>query len=313
MITNNFLYSLNKSLERQAAIQEQLSDGKAIHRPSDNPIKAIRALRFNTNLNMNEQYTQNVKDALSWMETSDGSLQDISSITARAKELVIQAVAPNPTESSQAIGKELDGLINQLVQIGNTKIGDRYVFAGQQDKTEPFVTVKDANGLVARVEYKGDENQISMPIQPGLVDPTRDSINLTGTDVFGSVVTLAAPDPNPGDSVKFFDDLIKMRDQLLSGQPDLEYLSKTGLANIETGRDTTLRAHTSLGARMSTYEMAQSLLEGQNITITDDVAANEDIDVSKTIIDFKNSENVYKMALSVGARIMPPSLVDFLK
>ena len=64
---------------------------------------------------------------------------------------------------------------------------------------------------------------------------------------------------------------------------------------------------------MATYEMTQSLLEGQNIIITGDVANNEDIDVSKTLIDFTTSENVYKAALAIGARIMPPSLVDFLR
>ena len=309
MMTNNYLYSLNNALERQTKIQEQLDDGKAIHRPSDDPIKAIRALRFNSNLGMNEQYTQNVKDATSWMETTDGALQDISSITTRAKELVIQSIAPNPSIGFEAIGKEIDGIINQLVQVGNTKLGDRYVFAGQKDKTEPFQVVKDAtSGLVARVEYHGDANKISMPLQPGLADPSKDSVNLTGIDIFGAKVSVSG-----GDSIKFLNDLITIRDELLKGNPDLSYLSNTGLANIENGRDTTLRSHTTLGARMATYEMTQSLLEGQNIIITGDVANNEDIDVSKTLIDFTTSENVYKAALAIGARIMPPSLVDFLR
>ena len=308
MMTNNYLYSLNNARERQTKIQEQLADGKAIHRPSDDPIKSIRALRFHTNLGMNEQYTQNVKDATSWMETTDGALQDISSITTRAKELVIQSIAPNPSIGFEAIGKEIDGIINQLVQVGNTKLGDRYVFAGQKDKTEPFQVTK-ANGLVASVAYQGDTNKISMPLQPGLADPSKDSVNLTGVDVFGPVVTL----PDGAKSITFLNDLITIRDKLLTGNPDLSYLSNTGLANIENGRDTTLRSHTTLGARMATYEMTQSLLEGQNIIITGDVANNEDIDVSKTLIDFTTSENVYKAALVIGARIMPPSLVDFLR
>ncbi len=309
MMTNNYLYSLNNALERQTKIQEQLDDGKAIHRPSDDPIKSIRALRFHTNLGMNEQYKQNVSDAISWMETTDGALQDISSITTRAKELVIQSIAPNPSIGFEAIGKEIDGIINQLVQVGNTKLGDRYVFAGQKDKTEPFQVVKDAtSGLVARVEYHGDANKISMPLQPGLADPSKDSVNLTGIDIFGAKVSVSG-----GDSIKFLNDLITIRDELLKGNPDLSYLSNTGLANIENGRDTTLRSHTTLGARMATYEMTQSLLEGQNIIITGDVANNEDIDVSKTLIDSTTSENVYKAALAIGARIMPPSLVDFLR
>lgn len=324
MLTNNYLYSLNKSLERQADIQEKLADGKAIHRPSDNPIKSIRALRFNTNLDVNEQYTQNLKDALSWMETTDGALQDMSKITIQAKELAIKAISVNPTEGFQAIAKEIDGLVSQLVQAGNVKIGDRYIFSGQQDKKEPFEAIKDASGSIIRVEYRGDGNKISMPIQPGLTDPAKDGINLVGTEVFGATVYIdpanpgANPSPTPtgtatDPTVTLFNNLIALRDELMKPSPNLQDLSNKTLQKLDDDRDSMLRAHTHLGARMATYEMSKNLMENQNNIITGDVAANEDLDIPKAVIDAKNSENVYKMALAVGARIMPPSLVDFLR
>lgn len=314
MITGNYLYSLNKSLERQNTIQEQLSDGKAIHRASDDPIKAIRALRFNTSISANEQYTQNVKDAISWMDTTDGALQDISDITARAKELAIKAVSPNPTEGFKAIASEVDGIINQLVQTGNTKLGDRYVFSGQKDTTEPFTSIKDASGKVIRVEYKGDNNKLSMSIQPGLADAAKDSVNLTGTEVFGAVTPAA--DGNP--TVTLFNNLIALRDELMKEPPDLTKLSGEPAAatiqgKMDADRNAMLQQQTYLGARMATYEMSLNLLQSNNTLITADLAANEDLDIPKAIVDAKSAENVYNMALAVGARIMPMSLVDFLK
>ncbi|WP_312518655.1 flagellar hook-associated protein FlgL [Anaerospora sp.] len=314
MITGNYLYSLNKSLERQNTIQEQLSDGKAIHRASDDPIKAIRALRFNTSIGGNEQYTQNLKDAVSWMDTTDGALQDISSITIRAKELAIKAVSPNPTEGFKAIASEIDGIINQLIQIGNSKLGDRYVFSGQKDKTEPFTSVKDASGKVTHVVYNGDENKLSMVIQPGLADANKDSVNLTGTEVFGPETTAA--DGNP--TVTMFDNLIALRDELMKEPPDLTKISGEPAAStiqgkMDADRNAMLLQQTYIGARMSTYEMSLNLLQNNNTIISADLAANEDLDIPKAIIDAKSAENVYNMALAVGARIMPMSLVDFLK
>ena len=85
MIVNSYLTSFNKALERQNAIQEQLSDGKAIHRPSDDPVRAVRSLKYNTNLVENEQFTQNVKDATSWMETTDSAISEMNSIMTRAR------------------------------------------------------------------------------------------------------------------------------------------------------------------------------------------------------------------------------------
>jgi len=300
-ITNNtivygFLNSLNKSLQRQNTIQEQLSDGKAIHRPSDDPVKTIRSLRFNSNLAQNEQFTQNLKDAQSWMETTDSAMSDLSSIMTNVRELLVQAsTGTNPKDSVQTIGKSIDNLINQVVTIGNTKLGDRYVFAGQSDKTEPFTRVGDT------ITYNGDTSKISMPIQPGVATPTQDSVNLTGVDVFGSGMTV-------------LNHLLEIKQHLDAGEAtDQAWLGTTGLQYVKDDHASILQAQTELGTRMAAYNMALNMMENNNYVITNDLAANEDLDIPKAIIDFKTSENVYKTALSVGARIMPPSLVDFLK
>ncbi len=413
MITNNYLYSLNNSLSRQADLQEKLADGKAIHRPSDDPIKAIRALRFQTNAAMNTQYTQNVKDAISWMETTDGAMSDLSSIVIKAKELVIDAVSPNSPDVYQAYGAELDGMINQMIQIGNSQLGDRYIFGGQNDKTLPFTRTTDANGNEV-VVYSGDSNRISMTIQPGMATPSADSVNLTGSEVFGPLTT-STVDGNAVQTVSFLNDLLKIKNELMqknntldkrpisqsnlqgadlslsgtysgTGNPniainvtavsaagavteikystdynpetktgtwttitapaaftvdginldfgapntntkvgdtymftpkgdttDLTFLANGASAIIDAGHTQALHAQTQLGARMSMYEMSQSLLESNYTNIINDLAANEDLDVPRAIIDFQTSENVYKAALAVGAKIMPLSLVDFLK
>lgn len=295
-ITYNFLNSLNKSLERQNEVQEQLSDGKAIHRPSDDPVKAIRSLRFNSNLKQNEQFTQNLKDAQSWMETTDSALSDIGSMIIAIKEQVVGASnGTNPEDAVKIVGKAVDNLIDHIITVANTKLGDRYVFSGQNDKTEPFKRVGDT------IMYNGDANKISMPIQPGVATPEQDSVNMTGYDVFGS-------------DLEVFNHLIEIKQKLESAKPDdQKWLSETGLAYLDADHNKILQAHTELGTRMSMYEMAETMMEKNNTVITGDVAANEDLDIPKAIIDFKNAENVYRMALSVGARIMPASLVDFLK
>lgn len=294
MLAYSYLTDLNKSLTRQSDIQEKLSDGKDLHRPSDNPIKTIRSMRFNANLVMNEQFTQNSKDAQSWMEVTDGAMMDLNSIMTRAKELTVKAISTNTPESFQAIGGEIDGLINQAVSIANTKIGDRYIFSGQMDKTEPLKRSGDI------FNYFGDGQKISMILKPGAVSPDQDSINLNCQDVFGP-------------SMDMFRQLAEIKGQLSSGHPDLQWMSKTGLGYLEDSSDRMLQQHSQLGTRMSMYSMAQNMLEDNNVTITGQVSANEDLDIPRAIIDAKTSENVYQAALAVGAKIMPPSLVDFLR
>lgn len=310
----NFLSSLNKSQQRMNTIQEQLSDGKLVHRPSDDPVRAIRSLRLNTDLMTNEQYTQNAKDAQSWLNQTDSSLSGMNSLLQRARELLIDSVSPNPSVAFTTAAAELDGLINQAVSLGNAQSGNRYIFAGQQDHVNggPFVRMT-ING-VEQVVYKGDDNKISMRLQPGAANPDQDSVNATGQDVFGPMVTVQdAVTGQVYTTSAAFRDLLAIKEQLQTGNPDMTYLSNTALANIDTVTDRVLLAETNIGTRMATYEMAQNLMEKNYVTIGENVSANDDIDIAKVTIDFKNNENVYNAALAVGARIMPQSLVDFLQ
>lgn len=298
-ITNNtivygFLNSLNKALERQNTIQEKLADGKDIHRPSDNPIKTIRGLKFNTNLTINDQFTQNVKDALSWMKSTDSSLATVGNLMIRAKELAIRACAPNPDIAFKAAATEIDGLINNLVEVANTQIGDRYIFSGQMDKTKALVRTGDT------FTYQGDANKISVRLQAGAVSPDQDSINLTALDVFGPQLEL-------------LNNLVGLKNELMSGSPDLSKISNEYIKLIDDNHNQVLQQQTHIGARMATYEMYESMLGDRDIIINGDISANEDLDIPRAIIDFKTSENVYRTALAVGARIMPASLVDFLR
>ena len=191
MMNYGFLTSLQGSLSKQYKLQEQMADGKIIHRASDDPVRVIRSLQYRSAVVQNEQFTSNVKDAQSWMEITDKAVNDLSSLMASAKEIVVRAIAPNPEIGYTAAAKELDGIINQMVTVANTKIGDRYVFAGQMDKTQPFERVQLAdpqersNLTLDKVVYYGDNRKISMITQAGDVNPFRDSVNLTGLDVFG--------------------------------------------------------------------------------------------------------------------------------
>jgi len=292
----NYLSDMYKTLERRANAQSQLSgDGKALHKPSDDPVKVVRSLRFSISQELNEQYTQNVNDALSWMYNTDTYMQDLSTILVTIKGKLVQAAdGTNPQYAVQAIGVELDNLINEILRIGNARIGDRYIFAGQNDKTEPFTREGDV------VTYHGNDQKISMPIAPGLANPSFDSVNLTGLDIFG------------GD-LKIINDLLEIKNRLLAGTPiDQVWISNEGLNKLDDAHTFLLRAHTTLGARMTMYEMASFMLIDNGAVIMEDRSKNEDVDVAKAMLEFTTADNAYNASLLMGAKVLPQSLVNFL-
>lgn len=140
--SNQMIYGYQKQLNaantRQNVLLEQ-GDGSKIHRPSDNPVDYTKYLRYQSSLGENEQYTNNVNTALSWMKTADTALVNVTNILTTFKEKAILAAnSTNNGTDMQAIAKEMMAEIQEVVSLGNTMHGDRYVFGGQSTLVRPF-------------------------------------------------------------------------------------------------------------------------------------------------------------------------------
>lgn len=308
MFSNQFLTNYNDALTNALNYDNQLSSGKSFTKPSDNPVKAVRALTFHTSADMNDLYTQNVSDAISWMTTSDSAVQSIVKGITDITTLVNKAAndSSNTPDSRAAIAKDIDGLINEMVNLGNTQIGDRYVFAGQNDTVQPFKR-DPSTGVVT---YSGTASTganptagvISMPASPGNTDPLRDQVNLDGQQLFGTVDGSGQP--------QIFQDLNKIKNDVISGTASTV---SNDLDTLKTDLNYVTNAQTSLGARQSAYTTIQDRLKTDSVTIQGDLGANENVDTAKVSIQMQQAMNVYNACLSVGAKILPQSLVDYLK
>ena len=139
----NYKASLNKTYKEQAKILEQ-GDGTSIHRASDDPIAYSKLLRYNVSSSENDQYGKNVKTAISWMQTSDSAVAHISDRMKTFSEKTVAAANSYNTDADfQSIAKEMFAQIEEIVAVANTQQGDRYIFSGQKDTTEPFVLSHD--------------------------------------------------------------------------------------------------------------------------------------------------------------------------
>jgi len=140
---NNYKTSLNRTYQEQAKILEQ-GDGTSIHRGSDDPIGYSKLLRYTVSENENDQYHKNVDTAISWMKTSDSTVANISDRMKTFSEKTVAAANSYNTDADfQSIAKEMFSQIEEIVADANTQQGDRYIFSGQRDTTEPFVLSHD--------------------------------------------------------------------------------------------------------------------------------------------------------------------------
>ena len=155
MMTNNALYNISNNKTLLSNLEQQYSTGKKITKPSDDPIVAVRALKFRTNLTeLNQYYEKNIPDAIAWMDVTESALKTVNDIVTSMNSYCNQGANDYPTaEDRDAIATNLEELKAQLYQEGNTNYAGRYVFSGY--KTDTTLVFNEA---VDNLEYTITEN-----------------------------------------------------------------------------------------------------------------------------------------------------------
>ncbi|MCY6483656.1 flagellar hook-associated protein FlgL [Clostridium aestuarii] len=149
MLSNSFLNDMRTNLEHMKTLQEQLTSGKQIRKPSDDPFKVARTMQLHTEIDANKQYNENISDTINWLDTTDTAIGQLGDVVHRVRELLISAGNAGYSKNERrAIKDEINEKIGEFSQIMNTSFDGKYLFGGSRATTKP-VDVKGG------VEYKG--------------------------------------------------------------------------------------------------------------------------------------------------------------
>ncbi len=294
-MTRSLLHNIQTNLAQMGRLQHQLSSGKVISRPSDDPVKVARVMGQNTHLARIDQYQKNIDASTSWMQLTEESMDRMGDVLQRARELALAGATSTLSASArEALALELNGLTSTLVQIGNSTYEGRYVFGGHQTMSPPFDRDMERleEGLDASVAYSGDSGKIRWEISPGV----KVTGNITGEELFLET------------------DLFAVLDGLTNAlrKEELDQI-QTGIEQVTTGLDHLLDKRASLGAVSQGLNLMSEKYEDEKLNFKELRSKLEDIDFAKTYMNYAVLENIYRASISMGARIIQPSLLDFLR
>ncbi|WP_195979911.1 flagellar hook-associated protein FlgL [Clostridium butyricum] len=155
MLVENYMTNTNRNLNNMQTLQRQLSSGKEINRPSDNPYKASRTMQLYTEIDANKQYNENIKDVSNWLDTTDTALNQMNNVLSRMRELMVTAGnGAYGDDEKKAIQDEIKELQNQMCQIMNTNFDGAYIFGGTKSTSKPVMI--DENGQIAYCDKNGN-------------------------------------------------------------------------------------------------------------------------------------------------------------
>jgi flagellar hook-associated protein 3 FlgL len=286
-IATNTLANLQGNIAKLGDLQNRLSSGKQLTKASDAPGDAVLAMQYRSDVTNLQQYSRNADDGMAWLSTADTALTSAVEQVNRAKELVLSGMSSGSggsQDARNAIALEMDNIRESVLNLANTQYLDRPVFGGT------------TTGQIAYNEdgtYAGDTGQVLRTVSAS----AKIRVDTSGDEVFGTGNT------------QVFDLLKKISDDLRTDPTQLE--DDLGKLNQAT---TTMQAGlSSVGARVNRLTQLQNYADSRVIDLNSQVSTVEDIDLPKTITELTLQQTAYQAALAATAKVVQPSLVDFLR
>lgn len=273
--------NISSSMRRMDKQYTQLSTGKKIQLPSDDPVGLITSLRMYDTIRQNERYKTNSETAISWLEATDAALNEFTSVLNRLSQLAVAAANGIHTDDSrQAYEDEIRQLREHVQQIANTQHESRYLFGGQQTISPVY----------ENFAYQGDTNRLVTEIGGGATI----AYSYYGEEVFRD----------------FFQQLEEFANHVDVG--DYDKITQIDIDNIQQQLTHVLNIRSEIGAKVNRLEKNTSRLELLGVQYESFLSNVEDVDYTEVIMQLKMQEMVYQAALGAGARIMQTTLLNYL-
>jgi flagellar hook-associated protein 3 FlgL len=287
-ITNKMMTETTKrNLFRQSAQlarqQETVSTGKRILRPSDDPLGMGQMLNFRRSLSAMDQYLRNMQKGRNRIEFVETTLESAEELVVKAKNWAVNQASSSNTDREAAIN-DIQNIREQLLQLANSKVGNVYIFAGHQTDAPPFASDGTYNGDAGGYTIiTGDNRQMTLEAD--------------GSRIFQGA-----------------EDVFAALDDLLAGlQTDDVALIDTQVDRLVAARDQIQEVRAEGAARFQQIELAENQTNRLRLTVEDMLDETESARVEEAIVELKSQEVAYEIALNSAARIIQPTLMDFLR
>ena len=296
MLTGSTLSDINSALAKLQRSSEELSSGRQILAPSDNPYGASRSIDLQSQLDGLSSYTSSVNDGISWARTAGGALANMGEALQRVRELLVSAGNGTKSQADLSnIATEVTQLTEAVKQDANTQYAGQYVFAGTLTSTPPY-----AHG--ESDEYKGNSGTVARSIGSGATV----SISTDLSSVLGN-----GPGAADGKTLDVLRTIVK---HLTEGTTEgREALTTTDLKALSTNIEGLIQLQSSNGSATDQLQAAAASIESLQTSITGALSNTLDTDVAKATIAYSTQQAAYQAALHASSTIIQESLLNFLK
>lgn len=306
MMSRQFLSNVNKIYKDLTKYHTQVSTGRAFQKASEAPIRAVKSMDVSSNLQRTELYEKNIEEAQIILSEQEVAISNISDSLVKVQGILQQALNTTYNDNDKDnMSLVIDGVKENIMSLLNKDYAGKHVFGGYNTSSAPLVFdetgVKYNNVNILDIDKDGYDTFVEgQTINYNTGKSTKVDVSVSALELVGH-----------GED-NLFNLLDKINEELRnpSGNNDVlnEYLGK-----INGYFDNTQSVRTSVGAKISNMDMLSNQISEYKNNLTTLLSQVRDVDIEEAVINYKTSEMVYEAALAVGAKMIQPTLVDFLR
>jgi flagellar hook-associated protein 3 FlgL len=283
---------LNQQESSIADLEAQLSSGKALNKPSDNPAAVTQVLQLSSEASQLTSWQSNAQTATSWLGMGNNAVNTALSDMQSARTLLLQALNQGTQNGTtyQAFASQLQGISADLLDTANTEYEGRPIFAGTSASPQAY----DSTG-----NYLGNTDTLTVIVGPGSGSGQTASLSVPGPDVFGS------------GTASVFNTLSTVIGQLNTGSPTGTQLN-TALNALDANISTAEQAAAELGNAADSVSSTSTALTTQLSSVQDSQSGLEDVNVATVTTQLDTEMTDYQASMWAASQAIPETLVKFL-
>ena len=312
------MYDTQNNLTNMSKINQQISTGKVINTVSDDPHKAIRIMNMNNEIKYTEKYNYNIDESVGWMNTTDGALDNVGNLLGEIKETILKVGNGTYSQNEmKSLNEDMNEKIKQLADTLNSTHGGKYLFGGSSVDDAPITVIENPDGTV-KLEFSKDKNGQTIPNTDDLKADISSGINIDYNISVGEILNIKDGNGNTVNLLDEINNLSTLMNDIANGDEQTAAKAKETLLNDTKGKIDTLFDHvvnerTSLGVRVSTAEKIKELNDEDILNIQDVLSKTQDTDVVEKFIELKSAEMIYQASIQVGAKLIQPTILDYIR
>lgn len=301
-ISTNTIYQsgiskISQLQSEQVKLQQQISTGRRIASPSDDPVASARALEISHAQSTNAKFADTRQTAQLKLNTIESSLTSLTSMMISTQSsLVAAGNATFSDQERQFIATELSGTLEAMIGLANTKdAAGNYLYAGFKTDTKPFVA--NASGA----SYAGDSN--SQLLQ---VDTQRQmAVNVSGDNIFQAA---------GNDIFATLSDLVTLLNTPLTPATQAAFSAgiATGIGSIQAGLDNVLNVRAAVGSKLNELDTLDTAGTDRDLQYSQSLSALQDLDYASALSDLSKNQTIMEAAQKSFVATTSLSLFDFI-